>query len=404
VKGPAKRKSAARRHTRAASSRLARPLSGMRVVDFSQYAPAAYAGVLLADLGAQVTRIDRIGTPDPVGEDGLSRGKRSIALNLKLDAAVEVARRLLDRADVLIEGFRPGVMERFGLGPKIALGRNPRLVYARITGWGQSGPLAPRAGHDINYLAIAGTLALIGRRGEAPVPPPALLGDFAAGGLSAAFGIVSALLFRERTGRGQVIDAALVDGLANLGSYFFTAQATGEWGPRGTNAIDTGAPYYDVYRTADDRWLAVGALEPQFYAEFIRGLGLDREALPARDDPANWPALRDRFAAVIRGATLDHWAWVFEQHDACVTPVLELAEVAGHPHNAARKLLRKGPKGLPRPSAAPRLAASPSTTLRAEPRSGASTRAVLAELGYTAAQVARMLRDGAAATARRSRP
>jgi len=371
-----------------------RPLSGIRVIDFSHYAPAAYAAVMLADLGADVVRIDRIGTPHPGKEDGLSRGKRAIAIDLKQPMGLKIAYELIRRSDVLVEGFRPGVMERLGLGPKAALRKNAGLVYARVTGWGQTGPLARRAGHEINYMAIAGILALIGRSSEAPLAPPALLGDFAAGGLMAAFGIVSALYWRERSGLGQVIDSAMVDGLVNLGSYFLTLNALGDWTARGTNEIDSGAPYYDVYATSDQRWLAVGALEPQFYTEFVRGLGLNPADIPSRHDRGNWPRLREQFGRIIRQRSLSDWTAEFAGRDACVTPVLELAEIGGHPQNVARRVPRGGPRGLPRPPPAPRFSGSPATTVRPEPNPARDARAILSTLGYKGRKVTELIDNG----------
>ena len=373
---------------------MKRPLSGIRVVDFSHYAPAAYAAVMLADLGADVVRVDRIGTPYPDNEDGLSRGKRAIAIDLKQAVGVKIAVELIRRSDVLVEGFRPGVMERLGLGPKVALRMNAGLVYARVTGWGQTGPLARRAGHEINYMAIAGILALIGRSSDAPIAPPALLGDFAAGGLMAAFGVVSALYWRARSGRGQVIDSAMVDSLINLGSYFLTADALGAWKARGTNEIDSGAPYYDVYATADQRWLAVGALESHFYTEFVRGLGLNPTEIPSRDDPENWPRLREQFARIIRQRSLSDWTAEFAECDACVTPVLELAEIGGHPQNVARRVPRRGPRGLPRPPPTPRFSGSPATTVRPEPNPERDARAILSTLGYKSRKVTQLIANG----------
>lgn len=319
------------------------PLKGVRVVEIASLAPAPFGCMILADLGAEVVRVDRAGTPGDgiVAPEGpLDRGKHSIALNLKEPEDLEVLYRLIESADVVVEGFRPGAAERLGIGPEELIGRNPRLVYGRMTGWGQCGPLALAAGHDINYIAVAGALEPIGRPGERPVPPLNLIGDFAGGGLLLAMGIVSALYERERSGVGQVVDAAMVDGAALLTAFLHGMGAIGLWGEgRGENALDGGAPFYDTYECADGRYIAVGAIERQFYDELVDGLGLAGEDLPDRRDQANWPQLRARFAAAFAARTRDEWTAVFAGTDACVTPVLRFDEVAGHPHAAARGAL-----------------------------------------------------------------
>ena len=375
-----------------------RALDGLRVLDLAQYVPGAFAATLLADMGADVIRIDRAPltpAPEPEGvHHGVSRGKRSLAIDLKNPAALEVAMRLVERADVLIEGFRPGMMERLGLGPDVVLDRNPRLVYARLTGWGQTGPLADRAGHDINYLAISGALGATGRAEERPTPAIPPLADFAGGSLMCAFGIVCALQWRERTGQGQVIDAAMVDSVVNMMGPFFAAAAAGTWGPRGTNLLDGGAPFYEVYETSDHRHVSVGAIEPKFYGELIAGLGLTDEDLPAQMDSAHWPDLKRRFTGVFRSKTLAEWRAVFDDTDACVFPVLTLEDVASHPHHAARASFERGPGCVVRPVATPRLSRSPASSRGTTGLPGEHTLAILAEIGLDAPAVQKLLAEG----------
>lgn len=374
------------------------PLDGIRVVEVAGLAAAPFGCMMLADLGADVLRVDRVSSAgQPAPDDPLGRGRRSIALDLKTAEGAGLLLRLADQADVLVEGFRPGVAERLGFGPSVCVERNPRLVYARMTGWGQDGPLAPTAGHDIGYIAISGALSLVGRAGERPVPPVNLAGDFGGGGMLLAIGILAALLERERSGSGQVIDAAMVDGSALLTTVFHGFAAVGRWRPaRGTNLIDGGAPFYDTYQTADGQFVAVGALEPAFYAELLEGLGLAGDPdLPDRADPANWPALRERFAAVFAKRTRAEWAEVFGTSDACVAPVLGLDEVAAHPHNQARKLfIELG--GVTQPAPAPRFSRTAPGTPLPPPLAGADTDAVLAGLGHTAAEIADLRARGIA--------
>jgi alpha-methylacyl-CoA racemase len=288
-------------------------------------------------------------------------------LDLKSGPGRDELLAMVDGADVLMEGFRPGVMERLGLGPAECLARNPRLVYARLTGWGQDGPLASTAGHDINYIALTGALGSFVRTGQPPTPPLNLVGDFAGGSLYLIFGVLAALLERERSGRGQVVDVAMIDGVSGLMGFVYELRGLGFWrGEPGTNLLDTGAPFYDVYRTSDDRYVAVGCLEPQFYAAFLTGLGLADEDLPAQYDPAGWPVLRKRFAEVIAGRTRDEWAEVFAGTDACVTPVLSLDEAPTHPHNLARgTFVKAGEHWAPTP--APRLSRTPPPGVSAVP-------------------------------------
>ena len=376
------------------------PLDGVRVVEIASLAPAPFGCMILSDLGADVLRVERPascqpGAPAPV--DPLTRGRRSIGLNLKDPAGVDLLLRLLDSADVLVEGFRPGVAERLGFGPGSCAERNPGLIYARMTGWGQDGPLAPTAGHDIDYIAISGALHPIGRAGERPVPPLNLVGDFGGGGMLLAVGVLAALVERQRSGMGQVVDAAMVDGSALLTSFIYGLRARGGWrDERGVNLLDGGAPFYDTYATSDDKYVAVGALEPQFYAALLAGLGLADAELPAQLDPTGWPVLRERFTKIFAQRTRDEWAAAFEGTDACVAPVLSAAEVAAHPHNAARGVFADI-GGVRQPAPAPRFGRSSVGQPAPPARPGADTDAVLGGpvsgfgvggLGLSAAEIA----------------
>ncbi|MGP7996231.1 MAG: CaiB/BaiF CoA transferase family protein [Streptosporangiaceae bacterium] len=367
------------------------PLHGVRVIELESLAPAPFGCMMLADLGADVLRVGRPGTGghpvvQPSG-DPLARGRRSIRLNLKDPAGVAVLLRLLDTADVLVEGHRPGVAERLGFGPEVCLAHNPRLVYARMTGWGQDGPLAGAAGHDIDYIAVAGSLDPIGRAGERPVPPLNLLGDFGGGGMLLAVGVLAALLERERSGHGQVVDAAMVDGAALLATFIHGLRAAGVWrDQRGSNLLDGGAPFYDTYQTADGKFVAVGALEAKFYAELLAGLGLDAADLPAQLDPAGWPVLRHRLATAFAERTRAEWLAVFDGSDACVAPVLSMADAPGHPHNVARgTFIEVG--GVHQPAPAPRFSRTPAAVPDPPPAPGSDTEAVLASLGYSPSEI-----------------
>ncbi|MCE0764231.1 CoA transferase [Pseudonocardia kujensis] len=330
------------------------PLAGLKVVEFAGLGPGPFAAMLLADAGADVIRVDR--PAGPVDGGALTRGRPWIGLDLKAPEGLATAWDLVRRADVLVEGFRPGVMERLGLGPRECLAENPRLVYGRMTGWGQDGPRAREAGHDINYLALTGALRSIARRGEAPVPPLNLVGDYGGGGMMLAFGLVTALLERATSGRGQVVDAAMVDGVSLLMTGIWSRAAQGRWSDvPGTNDIDTGAPFYDVYATADGEYMAVGAIEPQFWARLLDGLAL---SFPEQWDRARWPEMKARIAATFATRTRADWTAVFADRDACVTPVLSLAEAPRDAHLAARGTLEPRPDG-PQPAAAPRLDRTP---------------------------------------------
>ncbi|MBT2211491.1 CaiB/BaiF CoA-transferase family protein [Actinomadura sp. NEAU-AAG7] len=376
------------------------PLSGVRVVELAGIGPAPFAAMLLADLGADVIRIDRVsavGDAATGGTDFTNRGKRSVAVDLKSERGRDVVLRLAERSDVLLEGFRPGVTERLGIGPEDCLDRNPALVYGRMTGWGQEGPLARSAGHDIGYIAITGALHAIGRAGGPPQVPLNLLGDFAGGSMYLVTGVLAALLEARTSGRGQVVDAAIVDGTAHLSTFTHSFLAAGLWEDRrGVNLLDTGAPWYDVYETADGRHMAVGALEPRFYGEFVRGLGLDPEDLPSRDDRAGWPGLRDRFAAAFRTRTRDEWAAIFLPGDGCVAPVLSMEEAKAHPYNASREVFPEI-AGHRQPAPAPRFSRTVPETDGLPVLPGGQTRAVLEDLGFT--DVEDLLADGAVAQA-----
>ncbi|MGC4936073.1 CaiB/BaiF CoA transferase family protein [Gordonia sp. DT30] len=318
------------------------PLNRLRVVEFAGIGPGPHAAMMLADLGADVIRVQRPGTLPPEGRnaDALLRGRRVVEANLKDPTDRDTVRRLIGKADVVLEGFRPGVMERLGFGPDDVAELNPGLVYGRMTGWGQDGPRADRAGHDINYISLTGILHAIGRRGERPVPPLNLAGDFGGGSMFLIMGVLAALFERQFSGRGQVVDAAMVDGASVLGQMMWAFRGTGLWSDeRGVNLLDTGAPYYEVYETSDGRYMAVGAIEPQFYAELIKGLGLTETDLPEQNDMANWPRLKQVFTDTFATRTRDEWAEIFEGTDACTSPVLTFAEAPADPHMAARSNL-----------------------------------------------------------------
>lgn len=377
------------------------PLSGIRVVEMAALGPAPYGVMLLADLGADVVRVDRAaGGEVKVGFEatmvGLSRGRRSIAVDLKTGAGRDVVRRLVASADVLVEGWRPGVAERLGLGPDELRAVNPRLVYARTTGWGQEGPLAPTAGHDIAYAAIAGTLHTVGRADGPPPPPVNYLADFGGGGTFLAVGVLAALVERDRSGEGQVVDTAMVDGAASQTTFLHGLLGIGAWtDEREANLLDGAAPFYDTYTCRDGRYLAVGAIEPQFFAAMCEGLGLDPDEFP-QHDRASWPGQKARIAAVIATRDRDDWAQVFAGTDACVAPVLSLTEAPEHPHNVARQaFVEVG--GVRQPAPAPRFSRTPGAVRCPPPTHGADTDAVLAELGLGADAVAALRAEGVVA-------
>ena len=378
------------------------PLAGYRIVEFAGLGPAPMCAMLLADLGADVVRIDRArGRVDRMGRgdrtDLLSRSRRSIAIDLKKPEGLGVALGLIDKADALIEGFRPGVMERLGVGPDVCLARNPRLVYGRMTGWGQVGPLAAAAGHDINYIAISGVLHAVGRSGERPVPPINVAGDFGGGALYLALGIVSALLEAKGSGKGQVVDAAMVDGAASLITFVYGMLAAGHWkDERGMNFIDGGAHFYDVYECADGKYVCIGAIEPEFYAELMQRIGLDEALTPDRMDRGHWPAYKAKFAALFRTRTRDEWCKILEGTDACFAAVLSLTEAPLHPHNRARGNFVEI-DGIVQPAPAPRFSRTPGAIRSPPALPGAHTDAVLSDFGFGPAEIARLRAAGAVA-------
>ena len=380
------------------------PLAGFRIIEMAGIGPAPFAAMLFSDMGAEVVRVDRrestdLGLPGREPKfDVLNRGRKSIAVDVKADAGREVVKRLAAKADAIIEGFRPGVMERLGLGPDVLLALNPKLVFGRMTGFGQDGPLANAAGHDINYIALAGPLHAIGRRGEPPVPPLNLVGDFGGGGMFLAFGVVCALLEAQKSGKGQVVDAAMVDGAATLMAPMFGMFSQGSWkDERGVNVLDTGAPWYDTYKTKDGKWLSVGAIEARFYEEFLQKLGLDPATLPKQRDRKGWADLRQRFAETIASRTRAEWERIFEGSDACVAPILSIAEVESHAHNKARATFTTR-DGVLQPSPAPRFSRTKPEMGRAPQPAGLDTDAVLADFGFASAEIAALKESGAVGT------
>ncbi|CAM3501308.1 CaiB/BaiF CoA-transferase family protein [Polaromonas hydrogenivorans] len=374
------------------------PLKGIKIVHLASLGPGPYAAMLLADLGCDVTIIDRTGpmmVSVPQGQDPRRRSQRSIALDLKQAEARSLAMELIAQADVLIEGMRPGVTERLGLGPADCHQSNPGLIYARVTGWGQSGPLALRAGHDINYIALSGALYAMGEPGSPPPVPLNLLGDYAGGGAFVVMGIMAALIERGRTGRGQVIDGAIVDGVASLTAATLGMKAAGRWGDRGTNLFDGSAPWYRTYRTRDGGYVAVGAIEPQFYDELLRGLGLDPVQWP-REDRARWPAIEATFAQLFAAQDRAHWQVVFDETDACVSPVLSFEEAAAHPHHQARGTYISV-DGITQPAPAPCMSYDVSVAPGSPPRQGADTDVVLRNLGRSEEDIKRLRTSGAVA-------
>jgi alpha-methylacyl-CoA racemase len=376
-------------------------LSGIRVLEFEAIGPGPFGAMLLADMGADVLRVDRPLAPEDLGPksngkrvDITGRGRRSITLDLKRPEAVEAALDLMARADIAIEGFRPGTMERLGLGPEAALARNPKLVYGRMTGWGQTGPLAARAGHDLNYIALSGVLSGIGRAGEAPVPPLNLVGDYGGGGMLLALGVVAALSNVQRGGAGQVVDAAMIEGAAQLGAIVWGSLAAGNWREqRESNLLDGGTPWYDSYRTKDGQYMAVGSVEGRFYAELLEKLGLANADLPKQHDRNGWPVLRERFSAVFLTRTRDEWCAVFEGSDACVAPVLGFSEAPAHPQHRARGSFVEV-AGVVQPGPAPRFSATPSAINGPAPQRGERGFAALADWGFDEAAIAKLRERG----------
>ena len=362
------------------------PLAGIRVLAFEAIGPAPFAGMLLADMGADVLVLERpadtdLGLKRERRHDVMMRGKRSVTLDLKKASAKEAVFSLLDTADVLIEGFRPGVMERLGLGPDAALARNPKLVYGRMTGWGQDGPLAPRAGHDINYIALAGVLHAFGRKDEAPVPPLNLVGDFGGGGMLLGFGVACALIEAARSGRGQVVDAAMVDGAALLAAMFSGFLASGTWSEtRGDNILDTGAPWYDVYETKDGKYVSIGSIEARFFEELARRMQLTN--LPSQHDRSRWPEMRKIFSQAFKTRTRDQWCRVFAGSDACFAPVLSWSEARAHEQSVSRQSY-VSVSGVAQPAPAPRFSRTPGGVRRPPPERGGGGAQALADWGFS---------------------
>lgn len=380
---------------------MAGPLAGLKVVEFAGIGPGPFAAMLFADMGAEVVRIERRGVSRrPLSLlnagpfDVLNRGRRAVAVDLKRPAGVQVALRLVAAADALIEGFRPGVMERLGLGPDVCLARNPRLVYGRMTGWGQHGPLAHAAGHDINYIALSGALHAIGTP-EQPLPPLNLVGDFGGGAMLLAWGMLAALWEARGSGQGQVVDAAMTDGAALLMAMMYGVKAGGLWSnARGANLLDGGAPFYGTYACADDKYLAVGPIEPQFYRLFLEKAGITDPELVNQFDLTAWPFQREKLAAILRTRTRDEWCALLEGSDACVTPVLDLEEAPLHPHNQARGTFVVVDDVL-QPAPAPRLSRTPGAIGNPPPQAGQDTQAVLCEWGFSQEEIDELLATGA---------
>jgi alpha-methylacyl-CoA racemase len=378
------------------------PLAGTRVIEIAGIGPGPFCAMMLSDMGADVIRVERAqnvrgGDPGSPPADVLMRGRRSIGVDLKHPDGVETVLGLIESADALLEGFRPGVMERLGLGPDAALGRNPKLVYGRMTGWGQEGPYAPTAGHDINYIALAGALDPLGRKGGPPVPPLNLVGDFGGGGMLLAFGLVCGMLHAQRTGEGQVVDAAMVDGSAILMTMFHAFRAMGIWeDARGSNMLDTGAHFYDVYETADGKYVSIGSIEPQFYAELLRLTGLEGEDLPWQHDKSQWDFLKERLAAVFRTKTRDEWCEVMEGTDVCFAPVLSMAEAPQHPHNVHRRTFLEL-EGVVQPAPAPRFSSTEPSVQRPPAHAGQHTDEILSDWGFDADRIAKLRDAGAVA-------
>ena len=377
------------------------PLKGIKVLEIAGIGPGPFAAMMLADMGAEVVRIDRSasvrdGDPADPPKDVLNRGRRSLGVDLKNPEGIETVLRLCEQADVILEGFRPGVMERLGLGPDVCRARNPKLVYGRMTGWGQEGPMAQAAGHDINYIALAGALDSFGRVGEPPVPPLNLVGDFGGGGMLLAYGVVCALVERGFSGEGQVVDAAMVDGASILMAFIHGMKAMGVWGDggRGTNLLDTGAHFYEVYETKDGKYVSLGSIEPQFYALLLQHTGLADEEMPHQMDRSAWPAQKERMKAIFKRKTRDEWCEIMEGTDVCFAPVLGFTEAPEHPHMKARNTYVDH-YGLVQPAPAPRFDRTAPALGRPPAHAGQHTDELLGEFGLSAEEIAK-LRDAKA--------
>ena len=375
------------------------PLHGVKVIELAGIGPGPFAGTLLSDMGADVVRVERVELVEratrPSGFMFDARGRRDLAVDLKNADGVETVLRLVERADALIEGFRPGVTERLGLGPDDCLERNPRLVYGRMTGWGQDGPLAHAAGHDINYISLAGALAHFGRVGAPPTPPLNMMGDYGGGAMFLAFGVVCALFEARGSGEGQVVDAAMVDGAAYLMGPMWGMRGMGLFSEeRGTNLLDTGSPYYDSYETADGEWVSIGSIEPQFYAQLLELTGVQHDDLPAQMDRAGWPKLRERLTAIFKSKTRAEWTALLEGTDVCFAPVLPMSEAKDHPHLVARGAIVEH-DGMDQPVPAPRFSRTEAAIQGPAPLPGADTEQVLASFGFSEDEVGKLLASGA---------
>lgn len=371
------------------------PLKGVKVVEFAGIGPGPFCAMLLSDMGAEVVRIDRKGGRGANKFDITSRGRRSIALDLKKPEAVEVALKLIAQSDALLEGFRPGVMEKLGLGPDVTLARNPKLVYGRMTGWGQTGPLSQAAGHDINYIALTGALHAIGRKGATPVPPLNLVGDFGGGALYLAFGMACALFEARGSGKGQVVDCAMTEGAASLMSMFYGFKAMGMWADeKGVNLLDGGAHFYDTYETSDGKWVSIGSIEPQFYALLLEKASLTDPEFQSQMDRSKWPSLKQKIAAVIKTKTRDAWDKLMEGTDVCYAPVLSLGEAPNHPHNKARGSFVEI-EGVVQPGPAPKFSRTKVEVQGPAPTSGQHNDQILSDFGFSGADIAALKSSGA---------
>ncbi len=379
------------------------PLQGVKIIELAGIGPGPFCAMMLSDMGAEVIRVERSsavvgGDPANPPKDALTRGRRSIGVDLKNADGVETVLKMIEQADGLIEGFRPGVTERMGLGPDVCLARNPKLVYGRMTGWGQEGPYSLAAGHDINYIALAGALEPIGRAGQAPVPPLNLVGDFGGGGMLLAFGLACGIISARSTGEGQVVDAAMVDGAAALMNMFWGMRANGHWkDERGTNMLDTGAPFYDVYETSDGLYISIGSIEPQFYAELMRLSGLgDNPDFPPQHTRGEWPSMKETVAEVFKTKTRAEWCELMEHTDVCFAPVLSMDDASAHPHNVARGTFIEV-AGLTQAGPAPRFSKTPPATPAPAAHPGQHTDEVLAGFGFDADAIASLRSGGAIA-------
>ncbi|MBN9261183.1 MAG: CoA transferase [Hyphomicrobium sp.] len=376
------------------------PLKGVRIIEMAGIGPAPFCGMMLSDMGAEVIRVDRSDGAD-LGLPGreprfevLHRGRQSVAVDVKTEAGRDIVRRLVKDADALIEGFRPGVMERLGLGPEVLWEVNPKLVFGRMTGFGQDGPMAPRAGHDINYIALSGALHAIGEKNGPPIPPLNLVGDFGGGGMLLAFGVLCGILEARTSGKGQVVDAAMVDGASLLMAGIYGFLAGGMWkDERGENILDTGAPWYGVYETKDGKWVSIGSIEKRFYADLLERLGIAGENLPKQHDRAGWPTLAKRYAEVFRTRTRDEWTAIFADSDACFAPVLAMKEVGAHPHNVARATFVER-DGVVQPAPGPRFSRTPPEIAGPSKAAGTDSEAVLKAAGYSPSEIASFIERG----------